>query len=53
MTELEFHLAQLRHAYSHLMAERVHDQIAFAEGLIAPIIEAIEKLITEAPDQIR
>jgi hypothetical protein len=48
---LAFHLAQLRHAYSHLMAERVKDQRQFADGLIAPAIEAIEEHIgkTDAP----
>lgn len=41
---LSFHLAQLRHAYSHLMAERVTDQRQFADGLIAPAIEYLETL---------
>ena len=43
MIGLEHHLAQLRHAYSHLMAERVKDQRQFADGLIAPAIRALEK----------
>jgi len=43
MPNLAFHIAQLRHAYSHLMAERVTDQRQFAEGLIAPAIEALEQ----------
>jgi hypothetical protein len=45
---LEFHIAQLRHAYAHLMAERVKDQREFAEGLIAPVIEYLERMTTEA-----
>lgn len=43
----EFHLAQLRHAYSHLMAERVRNQREFADGLIAPVIRYLET--KEAP----
>jgi len=39
---LAHHIAQLRHAYSHLMAERVKDQRQFADGLIAPVIEYLE-----------
>jgi hypothetical protein len=48
---LAFHLAQLRHAYSVLISESVKDQRQFAEGLIAPAIEAIEEHIgkTDAP----
>jgi hypothetical protein len=42
--KLAYHIAQLRHAYSHLMAERVKNQRAFAEGLIAPAIEYLERL---------
>lgn len=43
-TKLDFEIAQLRHAYSHLVAERVKNQREFAEGLIAPVIEWLEGL---------
>jgi hypothetical protein len=41
---LGFHIAQLRHAYAHLMTERVIDHRRFADGLIAPAIEYFERL---------
>lgn len=41
---LDHIIAQLRHAYAHLKAERVTDQAGFADGLIAPQIEALEGL---------
>jgi hypothetical protein len=45
---LDFQLAQLRHAYSLLMSESVKDHRQFANGLIAPAIEAIEQYLTDA-----
>lgn len=42
---LEFHVAQLRHAYTHLKAERVMRQGEFANGLISPAIRAIERVL--------
>lgn len=41
--DLKWALAQLRHAYSHLAAERVINQREFADGLIAPVIRFLEK----------
>jgi hypothetical protein len=43
---LEYHLAQLRHAYSHLKADGVVDQVTFADGLISPAIAAIETALS-------
>lgn len=41
-------LAQLRHAYTHLAAERVTKQREFADGLIAPQIRKLEALTRRA-----
>lgn len=41
---MERELAQLRHAYSHLKAGRVTKQAVFADGLIAPVIESLERM---------
>jgi hypothetical protein len=43
-----FVLGQLRHAYAHLVAGTVGDHKAFADGLIAPAIRAMES--APAPD---
>jgi len=40
---LSFPLAQLRHAYTHLHAERVSHQREFATRLLGPAIERIER----------
>lgn len=45
---LPFAVAQLRHAYTHLHAERVLHQREFAEGLIAPVIRHLEAIISSA-----
>ena len=45
---LQVVLAQLRHAYAHLAAERVVRQREFADGLIAPQIRALEALLSNA-----
>jgi hypothetical protein len=39
----EYHVAQLRHAYAQLAAGMVKDQKQFADGLIAPVIRALEE----------
>lgn len=39
-------LAQLRHAYMQLAAGTVKDQKQFADGLIAPQIRALEKILS-------
>lgn len=39
----EFMLAQLRHAYKQLNENSVKDQKQFADGMIAPIIRALEQ----------
>ena len=44
---LTFAVAQLRHAYTHLKVRSVTQQEEFADGLIAPQIECIEKIIRE------
>lgn len=43
--EVELALAQLRHAYANLQAEALKDQQAFANGLIAPQIELLERFL--------
>jgi hypothetical protein len=43
--ELSFAAAQLRHAYMQLAAGTVVNQKEFAEGLISPQIERIEKVL--------
>ena len=43
----QFALAQLRHAYSQLHAGTVKDQRQFAEGLLGPAIEALERGIEQ------
>jgi hypothetical protein len=50
---LLFHIAQLRHAYSHLVSGRVKDQRQFADGLIAPAIEAFERHLSTIEDTTR
>lgn len=42
---LQLTIAQLRHAYTHLVAGRVSDQPQFAKGLIGPQIERLERLL--------
>jgi hypothetical protein len=49
---VEYEIAQLRHAYTHLIAERVRLQREFADGLIAPAIRMLERLAAFAPDTI-
>jgi len=44
----QFALAQLRHAYSQLHAGTVKDQRQFAEGLLGPAIEALERGIEQS-----
>jgi hypothetical protein len=41
---LEYQIAQLRHAYKHLAAGRVINQREFADGLIAPAIQLLERM---------
>lgn len=43
MQDLTFQIAQLRHAYKQLVEGNVKDQKAFANGLIAPVIKALEQ----------
>lgn len=45
--ELQFATAQLRAAYTALMEGRVTDQKQFAEGLIAPQIERLERFLDQ------
>ena len=45
ITELTYQLAQLRHAYKQLKAGTVVDQAEFADGLISPAIEYLEKCV--------
>lgn len=42
---LLFHIAQLRHAYTHLKAGAVLHQSEFADGLISPAIRALESAL--------
>lgn len=43
----QFHLGQLRHAYMQLKNGSVVRQAEFADGLIAPAIRAMEKIIND------
>jgi hypothetical protein len=43
--EIALTLAQLRHAYEQLAAGTVEDQVRFANGLIAPAIRRLERII--------
>ena len=47
VTDLAFHIGQLRHAYTHLKANRVSDQPGLADGLISPAIAAFERSTRE------
>lgn len=49
-TRLLPYLAQLRHAYSHLMAERVVNQKRFAKGLLGPVIVVLEEYLEDYED---
>ena len=42
--DLDLALAQLRHAYTHLAAERVVKQKMFADGLLGPEIARLERI---------
>jgi hypothetical protein len=44
LRDLDFSIAQLRHAYTHLMAGRASKQGEFGRGLIAPEIRRLERL---------
>jgi hypothetical protein len=46
LCDLDFSIAQLRHAYTHLMAGRASKQAEFGKGLIAPEIRRLERLRT-------
>jgi hypothetical protein len=45
---LAYQVAQLRHAYAQLKRGRVVHQAEFAEGLLAPVIAHLERLLVEA-----
>lgn len=47
LRDLDFCIAQLRHAYTHLMAGRVKLQGEFGKGLIAPEIRTLERIRKE------
>jgi hypothetical protein len=42
--DLDFQVAQLRHAYAQLKSGPVRDQREFADGLIAPAIRFLEAM---------
>jgi hypothetical protein len=44
-TAMMFQIAQLRHAYTHLKAERVVKQEMLADNLLSPVIESLERMI--------
>lgn len=48
---LAFQIAQLRHAYYHLKNGTVKDQARVADGLLAPVIEALERIATPPPSR--
>jgi hypothetical protein len=45
LKELTYAVAQLRHAYVQLKAGNVTHQAAFADGLVAPQIRIIERIV--------
>lgn len=45
--KIEYAIAQLRHAYSHLAKGTVTNQKLFAEGLIAPALRVLEEQSNE------
>ena len=47
---IKFHLAQLRHLYSHMINGKIVDQQEAAKGLLGPAIECIEKHL-EKPEK--
>jgi hypothetical protein len=47
LRDLDFSIAQLRHAYTHLMAGRAARQEEFGRGLIAPEIRRLERVRSE------
>jgi hypothetical protein len=47
LRSLDFAIAQLRHAYTHLKCGRVVRQQEFADGLISPQIRRLERLRLE------
>lgn len=47
-TGLVYAIAQLRHAYHHMMTGNVSDNQQLARGVIAPAIERLEKLTENA-----
>jgi hypothetical protein len=53
LRDLDFSIAQLRHAYTHLTRERVKHQGEFGRGLLAPEIRNLERIRNELADGIR
>jgi hypothetical protein len=49
--QMDFVIAKLRHAYLQLHAEGVVKQRMFADGLIAPAIEALERMSAIRADE--
>jgi hypothetical protein len=49
--ELTITVAQLRHAYANLKGGHVGDQAQFADGLISPQIESLERLLRKYKDR--
>jgi len=49
-SELELIISNLRHAYMQLAADTVRLQKEFADGLIAPQIRKLEKMVNEGND---
>jgi hypothetical protein len=49
--QMDFVIAKLRHAYLQLHAEGVVKQRMFADGLIAPAIEALERMSAIRTDE--
>lgn len=49
--DLDFAMAQLRHAYKQLKAGTVKNQAEFADGLIAPQIKTLERFVGKQTDE--
>lgn len=49
--EIVFAIAQLRHAYAQLAANKVVNQREFAVGLLSPQIRRLERLTAQTPEK--
>lgn len=50
MSELDFQIAQLRHAYAQMIGSQFKDARGMAEGLLSPVIKALERIAATTPN---